>query len=243
LLFNSFEFLLFLPLALLGYYFSGKWRIYVLLVASYIFYMSWNPSYIFLILASTLIDYFAAIKLYESKKKWKRNFYLGISLASNLGILFFFKYYDFVTGNVVKAINALGGDIDYPRFSVLLPVGISFYTFQTLSYTIDIYKNRINPEKHFATFALYVSFFPQLVAGPIERSERLLPQLKKKNKFSNGLLVSGSRLMLLGFFKKIVIADRLSVYVNEVYGNISEYNGLNIGIATFFFAFQIYCDF
>lgn len=205
--------------------------------------MCWNVSYIVLIILSTVVDYFSGILIHNTDKKSSKNLFLSLSLITNLGILFFFKYYGFLT----KSFENLLGDFNlvyhFPELNVLLPVGISFYTFQTLSYTIDIYRGVTKPEKHFGRFALYVSFFPQLVAGPIERSYQLLPQLRKFAQLNYENFRNGLALMTFGFFKKVVIADRLAEYVNLVYNNPEEYGGLSSIIATYFFSFQIYCDF
>jgi D-alanyl-lipoteichoic acid acyltransferase DltB (MBOAT superfamily) len=175
--------------------------------------------------------------------KKKRRKFLILSLMTNLGLLFAFKYFNFFSDSAREFFNQFNIFYDMPVFNVLLPVGISFYTFQTLSYTIDIYMGKRGAERHFGIFALYVSFFPQLVAGPIERSTRLLPQFFEKHDFNYRRVTDGLKLMLWGFFKKVVIADRLAVVVNQVYNNPHDYHGIPIWIATYFFAFQIYCDF
>lgn len=244
MLFNSLQFLIFFPIVILLYYLlphSKRWIF--LLLASYYFYMSWNPAYIVLILISTLVDYFAAIKMSEQDNINKRKIYLFFSLFANLGLLFIFKYFNFFNDSVRLLFQSLGVNYGVPSLSLLLPVGISFYTFQTLSYTIDVYRGVTKPERHFGIFAVYVSFFPQLVAGPIERSERLLPQFRvpvipNENNFSSGM-----KLMVWGFFKKVVVADNVAIIVNQVYNNVNEYQGLPLIIATFLFAIQIYCDF
>lgn len=221
----------------------GRFRWILLLIASYYFYMCWNYKYIILIVFSTLVDYFAAIQMAKTTKKLPRKLLLIASLTSNLGLLFFFKYYNFFSDNinvVFEQFNIFGS---MPVYEFLLPVGISFYTFQTLSYTIDVYWGKKEPEKHLGIFALYVSFFPQLVAGPIERSTRLLPQFYKTYAFNYERIKNGLILMAWGFFKKVVIADRLAEYVNAVYNNPTDYGGMQDLIATFFFGSQIYCDF
>lgn len=215
----------------------------MLLVASYYFYMCWKIEYIVLIIGSTLIDYFAGLKMSGAAGKQEKRKYLMLSLASNLGILFFFKYFNFFSESVAAAFNAWNIFCEVPLFDVLLPVGISFYTFQTLSYTIDVYNDRIPAEKHLGIFALYVAFWPQLVAGPIERSHHLLPQFRQRHAFDYLRVTDGLRLMLWGMFKKVVIADQLAVYVNQVYNHVDDYQGPALMIATFFFAIQIYCDF
>ena len=244
MLFNSIEFFLFFPFVFITYYLiAPKYRWLFLLVASYYFYMSWKPEYAILIMASTVIDYFTGLAIGKSSSKKTRLSLLLLSLSTNLGLLFTFKYFNFF----IDSINSITGLMpDGPTLSnvdLILPVGISFYTFQTLSYTIDIYKGNQQPERHFGKFALFVSFFPQLVAGPIERSVHLLPQFSRKVRFDYNQVVSGLRLMLWGLFKKMVIADRLALIVNEVYGSHENYAGFQLMLGTVFFAFQIYCDF
>lgn len=244
MLFNSLHFLLFFAVVL-GIYYAAefKYRWLFLLCASYYFYASWNPAYLLLIILSTIVDYAAGLQMGKIQEKARRLPYLLLSLAVNLGLLFFFKYYNFFAESL-QTIFAFGGIPYAPStYNILLPVGISFYTFQTLSYSIDVYRGTIKPERHLGIFALYVSFFPQLVAGPIERSSRLLPQFWQKHEFEYGRVVEGFRLILWGFFKKLVIADRVAIAVNQVYGNPDGYSGLSLLIATIFFAFQIYCDF
>lgn len=242
--FNSIDYILFLPAVVGAYYvIPSKWRWFLLLIASYYFYMCWRVEYIFLIIFSTLVDYIAGVQMGKTTEPHKRRFYLILSLVANLGLLFFFKYYDFFTYSFTAAFQSFNVLVDFPHFNILLPVGISFYTFQTLSYSIDVYQGRTKPEKHLGRFALYVSFFPQLVAGPIERSGRLLPQLRKTISFDYGRTIEGLRLILWGLFKKIVIADRLSDFVNLVYNHPGDYQGIAIVIATIFFSFQVYCDF
>jgi D-alanyl-lipoteichoic acid acyltransferase DltB (MBOAT superfamily) len=206
--------------------------------------MSWNPSYAILILTSTLITYFSGILIYreskseysENKKKQRKNFWVAVSFISNLSILFFFKYFHFIDNTISELSTYLGLKWSKTDFNILLPVGISFYTFQALSYTMDVYREKVKPEKHFGIYALFVSFFPQLVAGPIERSAHLLPQFRQRKKFDYERLKSGLFLMLWGFFQKIVIADRLAILVNTVYDRPSEFEGFQLGLATLFFA-------
>ena len=244
MLFNSFQFLVFFPIVVAAFFMmSHRYRWAFLLAASYYFYMCWKPEYIILIIVSTLIDYYAGIRMGKAAQKSKRKKYLILSLCSNLGILFFFKYANFFSESTRSIFNQFNIFLETPAFDYLLPVGISFYTFQTLSYSIDVYRGQKEPECHLGKFALYVAFFPQLVAGPIERSTRLLPELAKKVKFDADRVVSGLQLMMWGFFKKLVIADRLAIYVNEAYNHPAEYQGLTLILATYFFAYQIYCDF
>jgi len=205
--------------------------------------MSWKAEYAILILISTMIDYYAGRRMADLKEKIKRRKYLILSLFTNLGLLFAFKYFNFFNDSIRAMLTAISLPVDIPYFNVLLPVGISFYTFQTLSYTIDVYNGKIKPERHFGIFAVYVAFFPQLVAGPIERAKNLLPQFAKKHKFDYKRVTDGLKLMLWGFFLKIVIADRLSIVVDHVYNDVTGFVGVPLIIATYFFAFQIYCDF
>ncbi len=244
MLFNSFHFLVFFPLVLFFYFLMPhKYRWLFLLGASYYFYMSWKPAYLILILVSTLIDYFAAILMERSIEKWKRKFYLSLSLFSNMGLLFVFKYFNFLNDAVKEIFSLFAFDYPLENLDLLLPVGISFYTFQTMSYTIDVYRREREPEKHLGIFALYVSFFPQLVAGPIERSTRLIPQFYKKCGFDYQRVTDGLKLMAWGFFKKLVIADRVAVLVNKVFNHPTQFEGLPLVVATVFFAIQIFCDF
>ena len=209
------------------------------MAASYVFYMFWNPIYILLIIGSTIIDYLAGLMMSKYPMgDVKRKLFLALSLTSNLGVLFLFKYFNFfadIWSNITTN--------NYDALTLLLPMGISFYTFQTLSYSIDVYRGEKTVEKHLGYFALYVSFFPQLVAGPIERSTRLIPQLKSEHKHDYARTVDGLKRMTWGFFKKVVIADNLAIAVNHVYGDVGNMSGLTLLIATIFFAFQIYNDF
>ena len=244
MLFNSLHFIVFFPVVVMLYFrISHHRRWIVLLAASYYFYMSWRPEYLILILVSTVVDYVAAIRMAQSLTRRGRRTYLIVSLFLNLGLLFFFKYFNFVSGALQELLAFLSIRQSAPMLDVLLPVGISFYTFQTLSYTIDVYRGDREPERHLGIFALYVAFFPQLVAGPIERSTHLLPQFFEKHEFDRKRVVEGIELMLWGLFKKIVIADRLGLYVDPIYANPAAYQGAPLILATYFFAFQIYLDF
>jgi alginate O-acetyltransferase complex protein AlgI len=205
--------------------------------------MSWQPAYALLIAFTTIVSYWIGLKS-ETKDRQKRKYFLWLSLSINLGVLFFFKYFNFLNDSIRELIHyTTGTTYEFSGLDVLLPVGISFYTFQTLSYNLDIYYGLRKPEKHLGIYALYVSFFPQLVAGPIERSTALLPQFKKETHFDWNRFGGGIKYLIWGIFKKVVIADRLSVYVNEIYNNSNEYHGGALGFATFLFAFQLYCDF
>lgn len=251
MLFNSLEFLFFFPIVIALYFaIPSKYRWFMLLLASYYFYMSWKVEYLVLILVSTVVDFYCGRKMSKLAEKSARKKYLYLSLAANLGLLFAFKYFNFFSRSFSKIFGYVNDSFlhwnilhDTYTLKVLLPVGISFYTFQTLSYTIDVYNGKTNAENHLGKFALFVSFFPQLVAGPIERSAHLLPQFHKEYNFDYNRIKEGLLLMIWGFFKKLVIADRLAGYVNEVYNNVNQYDGFHYIVATYFFAFQIYCDF
>ncbi|MDW3649652.1 MAG: MBOAT family O-acyltransferase [Bacteroidia bacterium] len=207
--------------------------------------MAWKPAYIILIILSTFVDYFCGLKMGSLDEKAKRKPFLYISLLSNLGLLFFFKYYGFFADSVDSFFAFMALDFTSPALDLILPMGISFYTFQTMSYSIDIYNGKLKPEKHFGIFALFVSFFPQLVAGPIERASNLLPQFGRMTeiKFNSERATRGLQQMLWGMFKKVVIADRLGVLVNSVYDQPEYFEGSSLLLATVFFSFQIYCDF
>lgn len=242
MLFNSVDFLVFFTLTVSAYFaLPHRWRWLLLLAGSYYFYMCWKPAYIILIIISTLIDYCCALGMGRTEKPGRRRLMLIVSLSTNLGLLFTFKYLNFFAYSFQHILGL--SEQAKPFLNVLLPVGISFYTFQTLSYTIDVFRGIRPPEKRLGIFALYVSFFPQLVAGPIERSTRLLPQFDKIIKFDYDRVVDGIRLMLWGFFKKVVIADTLAKFVDPVYNSPADYAGPSFFIATVFFAYQIYCDF
>ncbi len=214
-----------------------------MLTASYFFYTYWKIEYALLIVLSTVTDYFIGIAIHRAKTTRIKKSLLYISISVNIGILFFFKYFNFLNKNISSVLSGMGMENIIPYTDFLLPVGISFYTFQTLSYSVDIYNGKINPEKHLGYFALFVSFFPQLVAGPIERAGNLLGQLKGSFKFDVQNIAPAVKLILWGYFKKIVIADRLAMYVDPVYDNASAFGTLSLVMATILFAFQIYCDF
>ena len=248
MVFNSVDFIYFFCVVFFVYFALPPKtpRNLFLLVASYFFYMWWRPDYAILMFITTLVGYGTALGVDRSSKNGWRVFYLTSSLVVNLGILFVFKYYLFTRASLIflrETFPFLPQGLDLPYLEVLLPVGISFYTFQTLNYNIDVYWKRLHAEPNFIIFATYVAFFPNLVAGPIERSTHLLPQFHVKQDFQYDRIRQGILLMLWGFFKKVVIADRLAVYVNAVYNNPETQYGVPIWVATFFFAFQIYCDF
>ncbi len=238
MLFNSAHFLAFFPVVVCLYFaLPHKSRWMLLLAASYYFYGSWRVEYLALLIGTTLVDYAVALWMDRTDDKTTRQRILILSLASNLGVLAFFKYANFF-------VHTTGGLFtNLPELQILLPVGISFYTFQSMSYTIDVYRRTIPAERHFGIFATYVAFFPQLVAGPIERPAELLPQFRQTHTFNWTRIQDGLKLMLWGFFKKVVIADRLSYYVNVVYSDVPNHDGLTILLATYCFAFQIFCDF
>ncbi|PCJ97708.1 MAG: membrane-bound O-acyltransferase family protein [Flavobacteriaceae bacterium] len=246
MLFNSFSFLYFFPVVVFLYYiFPKKIRWLWLLVTSYYFYMNWNPKYALLILTSTLITYLSGIYIEKARNKGSnhKKTYVALSFISNLAILIGFKYFNFLNENLNILWNKMGLNWEVSSLNILLPVGISFYTFQALSYTMDVYRGEIKATKNFGKYALFVSFFPQLVAGPIEKSANLLPQFDRENKFDYNRIKEGLILMMWGFFKKLVIADRLAILVNTVYNAPKEYTGVELIVATVFFAFQILCDF
>ena len=244
MLFTSLDYYLFLPIVALVFFLTPvRWRWAWLLVSSYYFYMDWNPWYIWLIVGSTLIDYTAALQIEQHKSSRHKKGWLWLSIGANLALLFAFKYFNFFSGEVAKVAQGLALDYEAYRLDVLLPVGISFYTFQTMAYTIDVYKGFTKAERHLGRYALYVSFFPQLVAGPIERSRDLLSQFHFDYKFDYQRIVGGLQLILWGLFKKLVIADRLALFVDEVYGNSGQYQGFTVWLASVFFLFQIFCDF
>lgn len=247
MLFNSAEFIIFLPIVFVLYWFvfnkQLKVQNFLILVSSYIFYGWWDYRFLALIVLSTLIDYIVALRLSNTQEARNRKFWLFVSIVFNVGVLVFFKYYNFFLDSWIAAFENIGYHLDPWTLSVILPVGISFYTFQTMSYTIDVYRNKLAPTRDFIAFGAFVSFFPQLVAGPIERASNLLPQFLKKRKFDYRFAVSGSRLILLGLVKKIVIADSLAPGVNEIFSNYENYSSGTLILGAVYFAFQIYCDF
>ena len=215
----------------------------MLLIASYFFYMCYQMELVVLILGTTLVSFIASRMIEKSESKKIRKLWLTVTLVACFGVLFFFKYFNFLADSAVGLIKIFGASPSQVALDLILPVGISFYTFQTLSYVIDVYRGDVKCEKNFFFYALFVSFFPQLVAGPIERPNNLIPQLKESHKFSRDNFVKGSKHMLVGFFKKICVADLISVYVNAVYNDAAGATALGVIIATCLFAVQIYCDF
>lgn len=245
MLFNSLEFLLFLPIVFLVFWATpARWRWIPLLIASYYFYMYWSPRLIFLILFTTVISYACGILLERVGQRTAiRRLILAVTMVSCLGVLVFFKYFNFLYETAFDIAAMFGSGDPRGYFSIILPVGISFYTFQTMSYVVDVYRKEIPAERHLGYFALFVTFFPQLVAGPIERPDNLLPQLKTPHKIKEIDYRGAFRLMLVGFFKKIAIADAIGIAVNATYNHIAEVNGLTALVSVLLFSAQIYCDF
>jgi D-alanyl-lipoteichoic acid acyltransferase DltB (MBOAT superfamily) len=247
MLFNSIDFAIFLPIVFILYWFvtnkNLKLQNLLIVISSYIFYGWWDWRFLSLILFSTILDYSIGISLSKQVNQNKRKMLLWISILMNLGFLGFFKYYNFFLANFMTAFSFFGTEINANSLNIILPVGISFYTFQTLSYTIDVYKRQLETTKDFIAFSAFVSFFPQLVAGPIERATNLLPQFYTKRYFDYSKTVDGMRQILWGLFKKIVIADNCAQYANIIFNNSSEYSGSTLVLGAIFFTFQIYGDF
>ena len=245
--FNSLDFAIFLPIVFILYWFvcnnNLKLQNFLIVAASYVFYGWWDWRFLSLILFSTIVDYSVGRGLLKQENLTKRKVLLWISILVNLGFLGFFKYYNFFLDNFITAFSFFGTEIKANSLNIILPVGISFYTFQTLSYSIDVYKRKLEPTKEFIAFSAFVSFFPQLVAGPIERATRLLPQFYKKRIFDYSKAVDGMRQILWGLFKKIVIADNCAEYANLIFNNSADYSGSTLVFGALFFTFQIYCDF
>ena len=247
MLFNSLNFAVFLPIVFFLYWFVAnknlKTQNVLLLLSSYFFYACWDWRFLFLLFFSTFLDYFTGIKMSESNTKKGKQFWFWLSIIINLGFLGVFKYYDFFALSFAEAISNFGLQVNPATLNVILPVGISFYTFHGLSYVIDIYYERIKPEKNFIEYGVFVSFFPLLVAGPIERATHLLPQIKSKREFDYSRVVDGMRQILWGLFKKIVIADSCANFANEIFQNQTDYSGSTLILGALFFTFQIYGDF
>ena len=247
MLFNSLNFAIFLPIVFLLYWFATKGNLrlqnILLLVSSYFFYACWDWRFMFLLIFSTLLDYYTGIKIHEAANKKMKLFWLWLSIVINIGFLGVFKYYNFFATSFAEGLSLLGFKANIGSLQVLLPVGISFYTFHGLSYVIDLYKNRIKPERNFIDYSVFVSFFPLLVAGPIERATHLLPQILKKREFNYSQAVDGLRQILWGLFKKIVIADNCAEFANTIFNNSADYSGSTHVLGALFFTFQIYCDF
>jgi alginate O-acetyltransferase complex protein AlgI len=247
MLFNSINFAIFLPIVFFLYWFVAnknyKHQNILLLVASYFFYACWDYRFMFLLIFSTLLDYFTGLKMFDAKTSIGKKFWFWLSIGVNLGFLGFFKYYNFFAESFAEALANFGLHVDVWMLNVILPVGISFYTFHGLSYVIDIYYNKIKPERNFIDYAVFVSFFPLLVAGPIERATHLLPQIQRARKFDYTTAIDGLRQILWGLFKKIVIADNCAEYANLIFNDSADQSGSNLVLGALFFTFQIYCDF
>ena len=247
MLFNSLDFAIFLPIVFLLYWFvvqkNLKLQNALIVVASYVFYGWWDWRFLSLIIFSTVVDYLIGQKLRTEEKQSKRKVLLWTSIIVNLGFLGFFKYYNFFLENFVDVFSLFGMQINANSLNIILPVGISFYTFQTLSYTIDVYRKKLEPTKDFMAFSAFVCFFPQLVAGPIERATNLLPQFYKKRTFEYHKAVDGMRQILWGLFKKLVIADNCANFANQIFNNSADMNGSTLVLGAIFFTFQIYADF
>ena len=247
MLFNSLDFAIFFPIVFVLYWLLNtshvRWQNALVVVASYVFYGWWNWRFLLLILFSTVVDYSIGKQLGHFVDRRHRKYLLWVSLAVNLGLLGFFKYYNFFVESFASAFSLFGHALGSYTLNIILPVGISFYTFQTLSYTIDVYQRRLEPSHSFISFSAFVSFFPQLVAGPIERATHLLPQFNHKRTFHYGMAVDGLRQMLWGVFKKMVIADNCAEIANLVFNNYDNYNSATLALGAIMFAFQIYGDF
>jgi D-alanyl-lipoteichoic acid acyltransferase DltB (MBOAT superfamily) len=243
MLFNSLEFAIFFPVFCLLYFTApARTRTALLLVASCVFYMAFIPAYILILFVTILIDYFAGMYI-ERTNGARKKLLLWISIVATCCVLFVFKYFHFVTGNVVAVAALFGAHLTEPALRIILPIGLSFHTFQSLSYVVEVYRGHQKAEHNFITYATYVMFFPQLVAGPIERPQNLLHQFYESHPFDYERITGGLKRMAWGFFKKLVVADRLAIYVNDVYSSPQSHSGLQLTLATFFFAYQIYCDF
>ncbi len=244
MLFNSIEFLFFFPaVTLLFFLLPHKHRWWLLLSASCFFYMFFKPEYILILAFTIVVDYLAGIYIEKAKDPARKKLLLSASLVSNIGVLAIFKYYNFLNDNFTVLAEQLGFENQIPYLSILLPIGLSFHTFQAMSYTFEVYYGRQKAEQNFGIFSLYVMFYPQLVAGPIERPQNILHQFHEKKYFTYQNAVTGLNLMALGLFKKVIVADRVSIYVNEVYGDIGNASTISALLAVFFFSLQIYCDF
>lgn len=243
MLFNSLEFALYFPIVVALYFaLPVRWRTLLLLVASCTFYMAFVPAYILILMVTILIDYFAGLYLEKTQGRTRFNI-MVVSIVATCLVLFVFKYFNFAVNSFTGVANLFGWHLSSHTLNILLPIGLSFHTFQSLSYVVEVYRGHQKTERNFVTYATYVMFFPQLVAGPIERPQNLLHQFHEKHSFDYAGVTSGLKKMAWGFFKKLVVADRLALYVNDVYAAPQNFNGLQLSIATVFFAYQIYCDF
>jgi alginate O-acetyltransferase complex protein AlgI len=247
MLFNSVNFLIFLPIVFTLYWLVAvrglRFQNILLLCANYFFYASWDYRFLFLLIFSTFLDYYSGIKISEAPSQKLKKVWLWISITINLGFLGVFKYFNFFVDSFANGLSLLGVQVNLWTLNMILPVGISFYTFHGLSYIIDIYKSKIKPERNFIDYSVFVSFFPLLVAGPIERAQHLLPQIKEAKKFNYSKAVDGLRQIVWGLFKKIVIADNCGEYASVIFNNPGQYSGSTVFVGVLFFSFQIYCDF
>lgn len=247
MLFNSLSFAIFLPIVFFIYWAinekSLKYQNILLLLASYFFYACWDWRFLFLLVFSTLLDYYTGIRMKDAGNEKNRKLWFWLSITINLGFLGFFKYYNFFADSLAESLLHIGYHINPWTLKIILPVGISFYTFHGLSYVIDIYKKRIEPERNFVDYSVFVSFFPLLVAGPIERATHLLPQIKKRRTFDTANAIDGLRQILWGLFKKIVIADQCALYANSIFNNYTDSSGSTLFVGALLFTFQIYGDF
>jgi alginate O-acetyltransferase complex protein AlgI len=247
MIFNSIDFAIFLPIIYILYWFVTKRSLTIqnilLLVASYFFYAYWDPRFLLLLVFSTFLDYFTGIRMHDSRNVFWKKAWFWISIIVNVGFLGVFKYYNFFAESFAELLNGFGLHVNVWSLKIILPVGISFYTFHGLSYVIDIYKERIKPERNFVDYAVFVSFFPLLVAGPIERATHLLPQIQKKREFNYSKSIDGLRQILWGLFKKVVVADGCAEWSNMIFNDTGAYDGSTLFLGAIFFTFQIYCDF
>ncbi|MFC0875835.1 MBOAT family O-acyltransferase [Saccharicrinis sp. FJH2] len=247
MLFNSIDFVIFLPVVFILYWFTTsknlQFQNILVVAASYVFYGWWDWRFLSLIMLSTLVDYTVGLQLGKEENRKKRKVLLWISIIVNIGLLGYFKYYNFFLDNFIEAFKFFGSTFNSKSLQIILPVGISFYTFQTLSYTIDVYKRKLEPTRDLIAFSAFVSFFPQLVAGPIERATHLLPQFYSKRNFDYSKAVNGMRQILWGLFKKVVIADNCAEFANTIFNHSTQYSGSTLLLGAIFFAFQIYGDF
>jgi D-alanyl-lipoteichoic acid acyltransferase DltB (MBOAT superfamily) len=247
MLFNSLSFLIFLPIVFILYWYvinkNLKQQNLLILLVSYYFYSCWDTRFLLLLIFSTFLDFFTGLKMKESSSPTKKKSWFWLSIVINLGFLGIFKYFNFFADSFSEALSKIGIHADPVTLNIILPVGISFYTFHGLSYVIDIYKDKIQAERNFVDYAVFVSFFPLLVAGPIERATHLLPQIKKERTFKYDKAVDGMRQILWGFFKKVVIADNCAEYANEIFNNYQDHSSSTLVMGAFFFTIQIYCDF
>jgi len=244
MLFNSIQFLVFFPIVTLLYFLSPfRFRWMILLAASCYFYAFFIPYYILILAFTIIIDYFAGLWIEKQTTPKRKKIFLIASIIANVGVLAFFKYYNFFIDNINSVFQLVDSPAYLEKLSIILPIGLSFHTFQAMSYTIEVYRGRVKAERHFGIYALYVMFYPQLVAGPIERPQNILPQLHRENAFSMEKLISGLRLMVWGLFKKVVIADTMAQIVNMYYNDVDGSEGWQLLLATYCFSIQIYCDF